>query len=235
MDDGEVKENVLTVEFPHSAVLFLRSSADTPERMRTRIDTPGGSVSYDIVVIKLQRYSIDEIFDKNLLFLIPFYIFSHESRFKKYENDSTMLEALMLEYESIRVHLENLAERRQIDEYTKCTILDMSGKVLEHIAANHQKVREGVKSVMGGQVLDYEAKRIRNEGIEHGLERGEAIKLIEMVCKKMQKEKTVEEIADSLEESEETIERIYQVALKYHANVEEKEKIYEELGDKELR
>ena len=90
MDDGEVRENVLTVEFPHSAVLFLRSSADTPERMRTRIDTPGGSVSYDIVVIKLQRYSIDEIFDKNLLFLIPFYIFSHESRFKKYENDRAM-------------------------------------------------------------------------------------------------------------------------------------------------
>ena len=81
---------MLTVEFPHSAVLFLRSSADTPERMRTRIDTPGGSVSYDIVVIKLQRYSIDEIFDKNLLFLIPFYIFSHESRFKKYENDRAM-------------------------------------------------------------------------------------------------------------------------------------------------
>ena len=152
-----------------------------------------------------------------------------------------------------------MAECGQIDEYTKCTILDMSGKVLEHIAANYQKVREGVKSVMGGQVLEYEAKRIRNEGIEHGLERGmaeglerglvegkiegkiegkaegEAIKLIEMVCKKMLKEKTVEEIADSLEESEETIERIYQVALKYHADVEEKEKIYEELGDKELR
>ena len=151
-----------------------------------------------------------------------------------------------------------MAEHRQIDEYTKCTILDMSGKVLEHIAANHQKVREGVKSVMGGQVLDYEAKRIRNEGMERGLERGmaeglerglergmaeglergmaeglergEAIKLIEMVCKKMLKEKTVEEIADSLEESEETIGKIYQVALKYHANVEEKEKIYEELN-----
>ena len=73
------------------------------------------------------------------------------------------------------------------------------------------------------------------QGIAQGIQRGEAIKLIEMVCKKMQKEKTVEEIAESLEESEETIERIYQVALKYHANVEEKEKIYEELGDKELR
>lgn len=46
----------------------------------------------------------------------------------------------------------------------------MSNRVLEHIAANYEKVREGVKSVMGGQVLDYEAKRIRNEGIERGIE-----------------------------------------------------------------
>ena len=45
----------------------------------------------------------------------------------------------------------------------------MSNKVLEHIAAKHEKVREGVKSVMGGQVLDYEAKRIRNEAIEQGI------------------------------------------------------------------
>ena len=48
------------------------------------------NAEYDIPVIKSQRYSIDEIFEKNLLFLIPFYIFSHESRFKKYESDTAM-------------------------------------------------------------------------------------------------------------------------------------------------
>ena len=85
------------------------------------------------------------------------------------------------------------------------------------------------------EVLDNAIDQGIAQGIAQGIQRGEAIKLIEMVCKKMQKEKTVEEIAESLEESEETIEKIYQVALKYHADVEEKEKIYEELGDKELR
>ena len=59
-----------------------------------------------------------------------------------------------------------------INEFTKCTILDMANKVLENIAANHEKVREGVKSVMGRQVLEYEAKRIRNEGIEQGIKQG---------------------------------------------------------------
>ena len=61
------------------------------------------------------------------------------------------------------------------------------------------------------------------------MEMGEALKLIEQVCKKMQKGKTVEETAESLEESEETIERIYKVALKYNAKIEDREKIYQEL------
>ena len=42
--------------------------------------------------------------------------------------------------------------------------MDMSRKVLESIAKKYQKVREGVTEVMGGRVLEYEAKTIKNEG-----------------------------------------------------------------------
>lgn len=59
-----------------------------------------------------------------------------------------------------------------IDEYTKCTILDMATKVIENLAKKHDKVKKGVKSIMVGKVLDYEAKRIKNEGIEQGRELG---------------------------------------------------------------
>ena len=45
----------------------------------------------------------------------------------------------------------------------------MSNKVLEHIAKKYESVRKGVKSVMGGKVLEYEAKTIRNEGWNEGL------------------------------------------------------------------
>lgn len=44
----------------------------------------------------------------------------------------------------------------------------MLNKVLEHIAAKYDSVKEGVKAVMGGKVLDYEAKIIKREGIEQG-------------------------------------------------------------------
>ena len=172
LDEGEIVENVLTVTFPHSAVLFLRHTLSTPNTMTIKINTPGGDISYDIQVMKVGMYSLDEIFDKNLLFLIPFYIFSHESRFKEYAENEEKLSALKAEYEKIKNRLEELAKNGMIDEYTRCTITDMSNKVLEHIAKNYKSVREGVKSVMGGKILDYEAKDILNRGKQEGRQEG---------------------------------------------------------------
>lgn len=89
---------------------------------------------------------------------------SYESRFEDYEKDLVQMECLKLEYQNIMNTLEELVKENVIDEYTKCTIVDMSKKVLEHIAQKYEAVKEGVRSVMGGKVLEYEAKTIKNEG-----------------------------------------------------------------------
>lgn len=172
LDDGEIEGNVLTVTFPHAGVLFLRHRETTPDRMRIRMITPGGDVEYSIRVMKAQKYTMEEMFGKGLLFLVPFYIFSHESRFEEYEKDASRLEALKAEYSQIRAELERLMEQGKISEYTKCTLVDMSNKVLENIARKYHSVRKGVRDIMGGKVLEYEAKTIRNEGIEQGMEQG---------------------------------------------------------------
>lgn len=119
--------------------------------------TPGGSIAYDISVMKARQYTVEDIFEKNLLFLIPFYIFSHEDCFAEYEKDATKLELLKQEYVQIKASLEGLLESGMISEYIKCTVIDMSNKVLENIAQKYESVRKGVKSVMGGKVLEYEA------------------------------------------------------------------------------
>ncbi len=172
LDRGEIKGNILTVTLPHSAVLFLRHHASTPDSLKIRMVTPGGTVEYDIHVIKSQQYTLEKIFEKNLLFLIPFYIFSHEAQFEEYEKDKAKLKLLQAEYEGIKNKLEELSATETISEYTRCTIMDMSNKVLEHIALKYNSVKEGVKAVMGGKVLEYEAKAIKREGIEQGIEQG---------------------------------------------------------------
>ena len=189
LDEGRIKGNVLTVTLPHSAVLFLRHHASTPDTLKIRMLTPGGTVEYDIHVMKSQQYTLKEIFKKNLLLLIPFYIFVHETQFEEYEKDKAKLRALQEEYEQIKNKLEELLNQGFISEYTRCTIIDMSNKVLEHIATKYQSVKKGVKAIMGGKVLEYEAKTIKREGIEQGIEQGEN-KLSKLITKLMENERS---------------------------------------------
>lgn len=137
-----------------------------------RICTPGGNLSYSIPVLKVQTYSIEEIFQKKLLFLIPFYIFCYENDLEKYNTNAEKMKELQKEYLMIRNRLEEVCAAGEISEYTKCTIIDMSNKVLAHIAAHYANVRKGVKAIMGGRVLDYEAKTILNTGMQKGMQKG---------------------------------------------------------------
>lgn len=172
LDSGELTDHTLNVSFPNSAVLYLRSTASTPDEMHVHIQTPVGELTYPIQVMKLNNYTIEDIFQKNLFFLIPFYIFVHESKFIEYNKDKEKLLSLLHEYADIKNRLDELARCGYISEYVKCTIIDMSKKVLEHIARKYTKVSEGVKSIMGGKVLEYEAKTILKKGIAQGLSQG---------------------------------------------------------------
>lgn len=125
-------------------------------------------MTYPVHVIKMITYTLDQIFRKNLLFLIPFYIFTHENHFIEYNENTDKLQKLLAEYKEIKDRLETLNEQGLISEFTKCTIIDMSNKVLEHIARNYKQITKGVKAVMGGKILEYEAKTILNKGRTEG-------------------------------------------------------------------
>ena len=66
----------------------------------------------------------------------------------------------------------------------------------------------------------------RELGREEGRELGERQKIISLVVKKLQKDKSVAEIADDLEEKEEVIAPIYEAALSMKLDYDV-EKIYE--------
>ena len=55
---------------------------------------------------------------------------------------------------------------------TSGAILDLSKKVLDNLSKGSKKVKEEVESIMGGKILDYEAKDILNQGISQGISQG---------------------------------------------------------------
>ena len=158
----------LIVSFPNSAILFLRSTSSTRDDMQIVMRTPGGEVSYTIPVMKVKDYSLEEIFDRKLYFLIPFYIFTYENRFDRIERNQDMLDSLQQEYRGITDRLDQLAQDGVINTFYKVSIVDMTNRVLQNIAAKYENIRKGMGAIMGGQVLDYEARRLKYQFLEEG-------------------------------------------------------------------
>ena len=189
----------LKVNFPHTAVIALRASGKMPESMSVEINTPGGSVEYDVPVLKTQVYSLDEIFDKNLLFLLPFYIFSYEKQFKKYDADESQMAEMVESLKLIVKRLGDLIQDGKLDQYTAQTLIFCFNKVAKSLAVDHANVLKGVDDVMGGKILEYEAKDILREGQEA---RAKA------TAERMYKKKmSVEEIADLVGYSGEIVKK----------------------------
>lgn len=182
LKNGVFVNHTLMVRFPESAVLYLRHDRKTPDFFTVIIRTPKGNVNYDIPIMKVQEYSIDMIFEKGLLFFIPFYIFSYEKQFKELERDKEKLEALKKEYMDIVNRLENLVQQGKITEYIKKTICEMSERVMKKIASKYDRVREEVVSVMGGKVLEYEAKDILRAGKREGRKEGRKEGVLQTLC-----------------------------------------------------
>ena len=172
IDSAVIDGNRLTVKFPNSAVLYLRSNSNTPDIMQVQIETPGGSVFYDVHVIKINNYTIDDIFDKELYFYIPFYIFTFEPSFGIIEKDKERLEQLKDQYNDIVHRLDEACKNGKLTEYQESTILELSQIVLDAIAAKYKNIKKEVDVIMGGEVLDYPAKRILNQGRKEGMELG---------------------------------------------------------------
>ena len=164
LDEGEVTGETLTVTFPNTAVLYLRSHKKTPDKTKYVIKTPGGTVEYDVPIMKMQEYSLDDIFAKGLLMLIPFYIFSHEKQFMVYNNNEQKLEELKTEYRGILDRLDELERKKVIGAFDKRVIIELSGDVLKEIARKYENIQKGVGGMMRGPMIETEAKRILDKG-----------------------------------------------------------------------
>lgn len=193
LDEGVVTKETLTITFPNTAVMYLRAYKKTPDKMKYIIITPGGMVQYDIPIMRVQSYSLDEIFEKRLLMLIPFYIFSHEKKFSEYNNNKQKLEKLKTEYQIILEKLDELETQGIIGAFDKQTIIDLSSDVINEIARKYENVQKGIGAMMRGPLIQTRARTILNRGIRQGISENKKETALRMLkAGKL----TVEEIAE---------------------------------------
>ncbi len=159
------------MDFPRSCVLYLRSGNNTPDFLEVEMAlSDENTVLYRIPTIKLETYTKDRIFEKNLLMLLPFYIMRYEKNIHEMSENPELFQCLLNEYEEIWTNLiKELSGADKAALYMDLNKLII--KIADYICQSEEVVRKGIGEVMGGKVLELESERLRAEGKEEGEER----------------------------------------------------------------
>ena len=139
IDDGA------EIEIPYSCVIFLRTDSTDISKLTVYINYPGGRVSYNIPVLKIKDYTLDYIFEKMLLLLIPFYVFNIPDKdFEEMEKDATKISEIEVILTDINYRLQKLVDAGELNSHEKGNILHYTIDVLTKLLEKHPKTQKGV-------------------------------------------------------------------------------------------
>ncbi|WP_022773681.1 hypothetical protein [Butyrivibrio sp. AE2015] len=173
IDNGEKSLYKARFTFPESGVLLLRAGNEVADKATIEIALPNDKeVSYDIPLLKVSDYSIDEIFSKKLYMLIPFYIFNFERKLPVINCNEAQIDDLLGIYEKIFLRLKQEQEVGNLSALSYDAIIRLTYRVAYKLTMKQDNVQKKVGDVMGGKVLDLPCFRAYDQGLEEGIEQG---------------------------------------------------------------
>ncbi|MCR4720126.1 MAG: hypothetical protein K5655_00165 [Lachnospiraceae bacterium] len=168
------KGNFIEIEYPASCVVYLRGTEKKSRRKVLRLKFSDGSThDYRPEIIEVAAYSLDEMFDKKLLLMLPFYLIRYESVLKKNDPDGTELQKLLEEIREISNCINRQAQGEGKVEFD-VNLMGLTKKIANYLCMTADKNKERIGEIMGGKVLELESDRLRAEGRMEGREEGRA-------------------------------------------------------------
>ena len=164
------------IEFPQSCVLYIRNHRERslPDYHKAIVKfADGQQIVYRVPILRAQNYTVDSIFEKRLLILLPYHILRYESFLKNSGSNSKKLEQLLTDYQKINDALEQCTNDKKSTLY-----IDMIA-LIEEIAdyiipKDNENVRERLGDIMGGKILKLESERLLEKGQLLGEAKGRA-------------------------------------------------------------
>lgn len=110
-----------------------------------------------------------------------------------------------MNYENLRAAIERAIDRCINENVLREFLIERRSEVVKMTQLDYSFERQ----------LMLECEEARTEGWNKGRSEGRNYKLLELVCKKLKKHKSVDEIAEELEENISEIQPLYNVAIKF--------------------
>lgn len=156
-DSGEIWE----IEFPQSCVLYVRNHRTLPEYHTAIVRfSDGQHVTYQVPIIHAQKYTVNAMFEKNLLILLPYHILRYEHFLKSNKTNEKKLHQLLDDYRKINERLTDTCEKEKKSELYKDMIC-LIKEIADHVIPEENEARKGMDDIMGGKVLTLPSDLIR--------------------------------------------------------------------------
>ena len=210
LENADTEPDKIIVKFPNTGVLMLRSTNKTPDKALIEIKLPNEKcMSYEVPVLKVSDYTIDEIFEKKLYMLIPFYIFVYEKDLEIINKDEQKQNELLEVYSKITEKLGTEKDRGNLSIKSIRAIINTIRSVSYKLTMNWDNVRKKVGDYMGGNVIELELVKQYDEIVENTIKNRDKEKIAEL----LRKGKSVEEIVDFCEYPEDLVREVEQNLL----------------------
>nr|MCR5543278.1 hypothetical protein [Eubacterium sp.] len=162
--DDALRSGKSKLIFPRSAVLYLRHNKNTRGVMHLELVFPNNRcVDYDVPIIKVMNISKEDIIQKKLYFLAPYYIMKKEIGMPPEKALTDFVEILMAMQIDRRQGYVTGYDIVKVQKYFQKLVVTVYPEL---------KDEEGVDYVMGGRVIYDEIDQAFDDGIEQGIEQG---------------------------------------------------------------
>lgn len=191
------------IQLPHPCILYLRGEKQIKYLSLELLLFDGQIIKYQVPVIRMEWYSLNEIIEKNLVILLPFYMMRYEKMKDRIEKDTAQRERIFQEYRSIEQYLEKIFLKKGMEKEFR-DMTELISRIIDYIFSKQQEVRKGLGEIMGGKVLELESDKLIKKGRQIGEQIGKQIgeKNVTELTKKLLAENRLDDLKRSVEDPE---------------------------------
>ena len=165
-----------TIPMPRFSVIYVKRTNRTPAATTITFTFPDGqSVEYRSDNVILDEFTKEDIVERRLFPYIPFYIARYE---KEIVSEGKVDQAV----EDLAYFRDQLVRLNRTGELTDTELIDLMGfvnTIITHMT-NGNKNEERLVNVMGGTIIETESEKWMRQGMERGVQQGQAKMLIEL-------------------------------------------------------
>ena len=167
-------DEIWEIEFPQSCVLYIRNHRDLPDYHEAVVKfADGQKIRYRVPILQAKKYTVDRIFEKRLLILLPYHILRYEHFLKHNGMDTRKLQQLLADFREINRRLEETAEKEN-KSHLYMDMIVLIEQIADYIIPKNNTIRKGLGDVMGGKILKLRSEELLELGEARGEARGKA-------------------------------------------------------------